>query len=171
MYFFSVEIALKRKTEVALMSFRRETGRKYQSGCFMVNNYRLFCPQSNLGRGELSSFPPCRFHSAMSESWKWNSFLHCTFKEVHKMGCCLHSWCKFSPASFVLFYVFPQQHDLPRASQAQQVGSHVLLMNFNLHPIVKLGSTVLTNNTLNTLPLEDGQQSARLSERDEDVWG
>lgn len=82
-----------------------------------------------------------------------------TFKEVHKMGYCLHSQCKFSTASFVLFQMFPQQHDLPRALQAQPVHAHVLLLNFTLHATAILCSIVLTNNILSTLLLEDGQHT------------
>lgn len=74
------------------------------------------------------------------------------------MSYCLHRWFKFSPAPFGLLCV------PTRASQPQQVASHVLLMNFNLHPF-----TVLTNNIRNTLQLEDGQQRAQLSESDRNV--
>lgn len=75
------------------------------------------------------------------------------------MEYCRHSQCKFSIASFILSQMFPQQHDLPSALQAQQVRSHVLLLNFILHIIVKCSSIVLTNNILSTLLLEDGQHT------------
>lgn len=90
--------------------------------------------------------------------WKQCSFLNCTFMEVHEM-CCLHSWCKFSPASFVFVFFqisggwedgIPYCSELPKAAQAQQMGSVVLLRNFSLHPTIKLCSSILTNITQST---------------------
>lgn len=161
-----------------MMSFHRETMRNYQSGCSMVyncsgqSNYRRFFPQSNLGRGELSSLPPCRFNLdtlAMSESWKWNSFLNCTFKEVHKMGYCLHSWCKFSPLHS---FFFTCSHNNMTYQEHRKLSKWVHMCYWWISICIPLSNlAILTNTILNSLPLEDGQRSTHLSERDEDVWG
>lgn len=107
---------------------------------------------SNQGKGKLSSFHPMwtEFgHPFYFRKLKVKLFLELYLRESTYNSFCLHSWCKFSPSSFVPFYAFSQQCNLARSSQTQQVGSHVLLINSNLHPIVKLDS-VLTNNVLNT---------------------